>query len=294
MLVLLGVVRAEETPALINGTLSGRVLAGGSGHVFILGPDGKIVWDHKAALVHDAWMLANGNVLYADGSTVTEVTPDQQVVFCYKAAEQKGGGSFSCQRLDNGNTMIGENSTGRVLEVDKAGKIVFELPTTPVTVGQHHNMRMVRKLPGGNYLVCHSGAHIVKEYTPEGKVVLEIKTPELAFAAIRTAANTTLVSTLKDITEYDAHGTVLWKFSNTDLPGVVITNMTGMHLLPNGNIATSCYRIYNNKKEGTAIFEITHDKKLVWRYANPHGDSSIMAVECLDADGKPLAGACQR
>ena len=48
-------------------------------------------------------------------------------------------------------------------------------------------MRMARKLENGNYLVCHSGARPVKEYTPKGEVVWEIKEPgALAFAAIRT------------------------------------------------------------------------------------------------------------
>ena len=56
--------------------------------------------------------------------------------------------------------------------------------------------------------------------------------------------------------EYDAAGKVLWEFSNTDLPGVTITNMTGLHLLSNGNIAVGCYSAYRNG-EGTGLFEIT-------------------------------------
>lgn len=295
-LLALSSVALAQGPSLaaLTGTLDGKVLAGGSGRVFIMNADGQITWQHKAGLVHDTWLLANGNILYADEATVTEVAPDQSVAFCYKAKEQHGGGTFSCQRLANGNTLIGENSSGRVLETDKDGKVVFQLQTAPFKAGAHQNMRMARKLDNGNYLVCQSGANLVKEYTPEGKVVREIKTPALAFAALRTPEDTTLVACLKSVIEYDAKGQVVWQFNNTDIPGVVITNMTGLHLLPSKNLAITCYRSYNKNGEGTAMFEITHDKKLVWRYGNPKAESSVLAIERLDAQGKPLAGACLR
>jgi len=276
------------TAPVLTGTMPGRVLAGGSGHVFILGTDGKILWNHPTALTHDAWLLPSGNVLYADGASVTEVTPDQKIVFQYKSADQHGGGTYACQRLANGNTVIGENSTGRVLEVDSSAKVVFQLQTSPFAPGGHHNMRMVRKLENGNYLVCHSGAHLVKEYAPDGKVAMEIKAPNLAFAAIRTPAGTTLVSTLDHLFEYDSAGKVVWQFSNKDIPGVTITAMTGMHLLADGGVAVGCYSAYNKSGEGTGLFEITRDRKLVWRFADPKAGGSLMAIEQLDAGGKPL------
>jgi hypothetical protein len=285
---------AKPSAPTVSGTLEGNILVGGSGHVFLIDAKGQIVWEQPANLVHDAWMLPSGNVLYADGNSVSEVTPDHRVVFSYKATEQHGGGTYACQRLENGKTLIGENSTGRVLEVDSAGKIVFELQTSPYSKGNHHNMRMVRKLDNGNYLVCHSGSHMVKEYTPAGKVVLEIKTPNVAFAAIRTAKNTTLVAALDHIFEYDAAGKVVWQFANNDIPGVTITNMTGMQLLPSGNLAVGCYSAYKGN-EGTGLFEITRDKKLVWSYANPASrDRSMMAIERLGADRKALPGKTSR
>lgn len=283
----------DASQTLVSGQLKGKLLVGGSGRVFLLDTAGHVAWEHRAALVHDAWMLPSGNVLYADGTAVTEVAPDGKVVFSYRPQEQKGGGAYACQRLENGSTLVGENSTGRVLEVDPAGKIIFTLATSPVKPGDHHNMRMVRKLSSGNYLVCHSGSHIVKEYAPDGKVVQEIKTPNLAFAAIRTPKGTTLVSTLDKLLEYDAEGNIVWQFTNKDIPDVTITNMTGMHLLCNGNIAVGCYSAYKGGK-GAGLFEITRDGKLVWRYSNPSKDGSMMAIQCLDVEGKPLSGECLR
>ena len=280
-------VAALAADAVVSGTISGKVLAGGSKRVTILDTQGQVEWEYPAALTHDAWMLPSGNVLFADGASVTEVSPDKKVVFQYKAKDQAGGGSYACQRLENGNTLIGENSTGKVLEVDGSGKTVFELQTQPSKPGDHHNMRMARKLKNGNYLVCHSGAHMVKEYTPKGEVVLEIKVDSVAFAAVRTDKNTTIIASLNQIGEYDSTGKKVWHFANTDIPGVTITNMTGIHVLPNGDIATGCYAAYKNGK-GTGLLEITRQKKLVWSYSNPKGDGTMMAIQVLDKEGKPL------
>jgi len=284
---------AAADAAGITGTTGGKLLATGDNKVMILSDKGVIEWEHPAGLTHDAWLLAGGNVLFADGASVTEVTPDHKVVFQYKSAMQDGGGAYACQRLANGNTMVGENSTGKILEVDPAGKVVFELQTQPTKAGDHHNERMVRKLGNGNYLVCLSGAHLVKEYTPKGEVVLELKVANIAFAAIRTDKGTTLVAALNKITEFDAHGKAVWEFNNTDIPGIKITNMTGMHLLPNGNIVTGCYSAYD-KDDGTGLLEITRDKKLVWRLSDPKLAHTMMAVQKLDPAGKPLPGACLR
>jgi hypothetical protein len=295
-LCLLGwfcLVIAEAAP--IASLPSGRVLAAGNNRVQILSPACEIVWQYPAKLVHDVWMLPSGNVLFADGESVTEVTLDKKVVFQYKSALQKGGGTYACQRLADGKTVVGENSTGRILELDADGKVTFEMPTLPYKAGDHHNMRMVRKLANGNYLVCHSGARLVKEYTPQGKVVWENKAPgKLAFAAVRTARGTTLVSSLEQIIEWDAAGKKVWEFTNHDIEDVTITNMTGMHLLPDGSLVVGCYQAYTKDGQGCGLFEISRDKKLVWRYSNPKADGTMMAVQLLTADGRCRSGATMR
>jgi outer membrane protein assembly factor BamB len=291
--VCLVVANLRAADALITGTASGKILASGNRRVMLLSPSGEVLWQHPTALTHDAWMLPNGNVLFADAVSVTEITPEKKVAFQYKSAEQKGGGAFSCQRLTNGNTLIGENSTGKVLEIDTNNAVVFSLQTEPFTPGQHHNLRMVRKLENGNYLVCHSGISTVKEYTPAGQVVWQSKEPGAkAFAAIRTPKNTTLVSSLDQIIEYDNTGKKIWECSTRDL-SVPVNNMTGMHLLSNGNIVIGCYSAYKNG-EGCGLLEITRERKVVWRYSNPKADNSMMSVELLSPDGKPLSDPCLR
>ncbi len=274
MVMVAGMVCAEG----LEGSLDKPVLIGGSGRVALLSPKGDVVWEHKAGTVHDAWLLPNGNVLFADGN-ITEVTRDHKVVFEYKPEVQKGGGAYSCQRLANGNTVVGENASGRVVEVDKNGKVVFSFMTRYGKTDDHHHMRMVRKLANGNYLVCHSQANMVREYKPDGTTAWEKPTKALAFAAVRLPNGNTLASTLSQLTEYDQDGNEVWEFKKTDVPGVTIQNMTGMHVLPNGNVVVGCYSAYTKEGAGTGMFEITRDKKLVWRYVSPGlREKSMMGV----------------
>lgn len=284
---------------LMLGKPPGQILAAGSNRVVLLDVDGKVLWEHgskqaKVGDVQDAWMLPNGNVLFADGLGVSEVTRDHQIVFQYIPKEQGGGGAFSCQRLDNGNTLIGENATGRVLEIDPSGKTVFTLQTSPSTVGKHLNMRMARKLDSGNYLVSMIGARQVHEYAPDGKKVLEITTPSMVFSAIRTPAGTTLTCTFTGVFEYDQAGKEIWRFVQKDLPELTLANLTGMTLLANGDIAVGVLNAYNKTGQGTGLFAITRDRKLLWRYANPKGDKKMLAVQLLDPTGRVLPGRCLR
>ncbi len=287
LLVMAAMVAGLACADGFEGKPEAQVLSTGSGRVLLFSPQGEVVWEHAAGAIHDAWLLPNGNVLFADGN-VTEVTRDHKVVFEYKPENQKGGGAYSCQRLANGNTVVGENASGRVVEVDKEGKIVFSMMTRFGNTDDHHHLRMVRKLSNGNYLVSHSQGNIVREYKPDGATAWEKPTKGLSFAAVRLANGNTLASSLDQVTEYDKDGNEVWEFKKTDLPGVLIQNMTGIHVLPNGNIVIGCYSAYTKEGEGTGMFEITRDKKLVWRYVSPgRRDTSMMGVQKLVEGAEP-------
>jgi outer membrane protein assembly factor BamB len=258
-----------------------EILATGSGRIVWFAPDFSVKWEHPAGNIHEVHLLPNGNILFADGK-VTEVTPDKKVVFQYAPTNGKEG-SYTCQRLENGNTLVGENYSGLVKEIAADGTVVFELQTQFKTDNQHHRMRWVRKLPNGNYLVCHSGDHLVREYTPKGETVWEQKVPNIAFAAERLENGNTLISSLDQITEFDKTGNVVWEFKKSELPDIGITNMTGFRRLKNGNLVIGCYAAYDKEGKGAGMFEITRDKKLVWAYQKPT-DRNMMGIEVLESN----------
>src|SRR5256885_1978761 len=73
---------AEQTGA------ARRVLAADSSahRLAIVGADGKLEWEIQVREIHDAQILASGNILLQQGWTnIQEVTPDKRVVWQYDA-----------------------------------------------------------------------------------------------------------------------------------------------------------------------------------------------------------------
>ena len=70
---------------------------------------------------------------------------------------------------------------------------------------------------------------------------------------------------------------------------MTLRNLTGINLLSNGNVLAGCYQAYADGR-GCGLLEISRDKKVVWNYSKPKGDHTMMAVQLLSAEGKPLPG----
>ncbi len=288
---LIATLPAQSQEKLIYGTLNGQVLATGSRRILLLDKTGNILWQHEGHNCSDIWMLDNGNILHADNN-VAEINPKtDEVIWSYRPPAQKGGAAFSCQRLKNGNTVVGENSAGRIVEVNREGKVVFELKLPLMEPGSHNNLRMVRKLKNGNYLVCHKNKSMVREYTPQGKIVMDLTVSDIPYSAVRLDNGHTVVGHISNITEFDPEGKPVWQFNKDELKGLAIGMICGIHIQPNGNVVMGLYRA-EQKENGAGLLEITRKKKLVWRYVKTSGktDRNMMGVQLLDEHGKPLPG----
>lgn len=261
----------------------------------IIDEEGKEAWDAGRPAARDGYVLPDGNILIAWSDMVREFTRDKKVVFEYrKSAENSEIGT--AQRLADGRTLVTElGKNPRLLEVDSDGKVVLQFPLHPETDNAHMQTRMARKLASGNYLVPHLLAFKVKEYTPEGKVVREIKTdlPELGgrgaenwpFTAIRLADGKTLVNLThgNKTVEFDAEGKVVWKVSNDDFSDKPFADPCGGQRLPNGHTVIASY----GSQRPIKIFEVTPEKKIVWRYEGKHRAHEI---QILTTNGKPIEG----
>ena len=75
---------------------------------------------------------------------------------------------------------------------------------------------------------------------------------------------------------------------------VVIGAITGVHLLPGGNMVLGIYSANTKDGKGCNFLEITRQKKVVWRYCDGNFSHSSMAVQMLDAKGKALPGPALR
>ena len=84
---------------------------------------GKVLWDYPLSRSPlEVQRLANGNTLIATNYEILEVTRAKTVAFTFS---DKGGNIFSAQKLANGHILYGLY-TGAVVELDRAGKVVWE------------------------------------------------------------------------------------------------------------------------------------------------------------------------
>lgn len=277
-LLLTLVASADDTPFM-----KGKRFAVGdysSNKVCIVEADGKVSWEQKAPNCNDLWILPGGSILFSTGHGVKEVAKDGTVKFEYKSAAE----IYAVQRLANGNTFVGECTSGRLLELAPDGKVVKEVALLPVgKSGGHAYIRNARVLKNGNFLAAHYGGKYVTEYAPDGKAVWTFKTPGGPHSVTRLANGNTLIACGDNGTpcliEVTPEGKTVWEVSNKDLPGQPLKFLTGFQKLPNGNVLISNW--VGHGKFGTAphLLEITPDKKVVWTYADHQTFRTIATVQ---------------
>ena len=275
-------------PSIVNSAEPAyRVLAQDKGHVAIVNAEGEVEWEvpckHNA---HDIALLDNGNVLVHTGHTsIAEMSPEKKVVWQYVAKPKPGYTGrieiHAFQRLEGGLTMVAESGNRRIVEVDREGKIVKEVPLTIDHPDPHRDTRMARKLASGNYLVCHEADGVVREYDGGGKVVWSYALdlagrpaspghgPEghgtAAFGALRLASGNTLIACGNGnrVIEVTPAGKIIWSVEQKELPGITLAWVTTLQVLPGGNV------IIGNCHAGEAnpqLIEVTRDKKVVWTF----------------------------
>jgi len=261
------------------------------GKVFVVSAEGKAIWEYQAENCNDIWVLPNGNLLFNTGHGVLEVTRSKEVVFSYESKSE----IYACQRLSNGNTFIGECSSGRLLEVKPDGNIAKTIKLLPDSVdGGHSFMRNARKLENGNYLVAHYGLDKVSEYDSEGKLVFEIPVKGGPHSVIRLPSGNTLIACSDHngepkVVEVDNKGDIVWQLLKNELSGIELKFMTGMQCLPNGNLLLTNWLGHNQFGKAPHAFEITRDKKVVWVFKDSLFLKTMSSIQLTDKHGYPLS-----
>ena len=279
--------------------------------IAIIDEQGKTEWETKIGPLHDLHLLSNGNVLLQKSWTkILEIEPkSNKVVWEYDSATANGNEGkkvevHAFQRLDNGLTMIAESGVSRIIEVDSKGKLVHEMALKVANPHPHRDTRLVRKLATGNYLVCHEGDGLVREYKPNGETAWEYAVPlfgrkpadghgveafgNQCFAAIRLASGNTLLSTGNGhaVLEVTPAKEIVWKLEQNDLPGIQLAWVTTLQVLPSENIVLgNCHAGEKNPQ----IIEVSREKKVVWSFHDfeRFGDSTTN-TQVLSTNGEAV------
>lgn len=280
--------------------------------IAIVGEDGKTVWESKIGPLHDLHVLPNGNVLFQKTWTeIIEVNPASgDTVWRYDAKSIPANKSVpmeihAFQRLADGRTMVAESGPGRIIELDAKLNVAATMALKVSRPDPHRDTRLVRKLASGNYLVCHEGDGLVREYEPSGKIAWEYKVPlfdrepkpghgveafgNQAFSALRLPNGNTLIGAGNghSVLEVSPKGEIVWSLHQNDLPGIQLAWVTSLQVLPSGNILiNNCHAGPKNPQ----LIEVSREKKVVWSFLDfdRFGDS-LTNSQILTVDGKPVA-----
>jgi len=272
------------------------------GETYIMSGDGQITW-RFAGGARDGWVLPNGDILLAasksreyPGGAVIILNKDNKTLFEFKGTQSEVN---SVQPLADGHILLTEaGPKPRLMEIDPSGKILVEFLLQCQTDNHHMQTRMARKLSNGNYLVPHLLDKVVREYTPEGKIVWEVKTPEnpkdaWPFTAIRLDNGNTLINCTHGdmVIEVDKDGKIIWQLTNADLPTPLLHDPCGAQRLPNGNTVIASYGAAG--EDDVKLLEVTPKKEVVWTYQS-NRKGGVHEVHILVTNGKPLQGPPMR
>lgn len=266
------------------------------GRVDVVAADGKIEWSYECKEPQDCWRLSNGNYLFCYVNGAREMTPAKETVWEYKAGSNTQ--VHACQPLPDGRVLIVENGPCRIIEVDRTGKIAKEIKLTPppATVSLHDQFRGTRKTPAGHYLVSRKGEHRIEELDGEGRSLRSIPVPGDVHSAVLLPNGHLLVGCGDGhkIVELDEKEQVVWSVDENEIPGNPLRLVAGLQRLPNGDTVVCNYLGHGHIGEQPVAFELTPDKKVVWKLEDPAHFKTVNQIQFLDVPGDVSKGEILR
>ncbi|MDB5391771.1 MAG: hypothetical protein JWM11_7417 [Planctomycetaceae bacterium] len=284
-----------------------EVLLQGKGRLASLDPSGKVQWEMPWGGIHDIHVLPNGHIMVQQGGAkVSELDPiTKKVVWSYDSATQNGNQGkpvevHAFQPLSDGRVMIAESGVGRIIEVDRDGKLLKEIKLKVNHPHPHTDTRLARKLSNGHYLVCHEGDGFVREYSDKGDLVWEYEVPlfgkeprgghgpdawgNKCFSAVRLENGDTLIATGNghSVLQVTPEKKIVWQVAQKDLPGITLAWVTTLEVLPNGHyVIGNCHAGAENPQ----LIELDpKTKKVVWAlnqyeaFGNDVSNSQVVGV----------------
>jgi dienelactone hydrolase len=238
-------------------------------------PSGKVLWRVPNNRGRDVQGLPDGHVLFTldTARRVVEIDRDHRVVWTYGAAEGLEV-PVAAQRLENGNTLIGDAKQGKVIEVDGIGKIVWSYQSPEIG---NMRLRNCRRTSAGTTLMAVEAAGKVIEVDWSGQVVWSYVAEDAAnrfpYQAHRLANGNTLVSLANpgEVVEVDKAGKVVRSIAGKKMD-VRLGWVTGTQPLPDGNLLIADYT-------GKRLLEIDASGKVT--HAIKTGDWAIASISLI-------------
>ena len=311
--VLLGQLVCLLAVAVDASSAEHRLVIQGKGKVAVVARGGKIEWEMPWGGIHDVHVLASGHIMVQQGAAkIAEIDPSsKQIVWSYDSASQNGNAGkpvevHAFQPLAEDRILIAESGIGRIIEIDRGGKLLKELKLKIDHPHPHTDTRLARKLTNGNYLVCHEGDGTVREYDGgSGEVVWEYEVPlfgqqprgghgpeafgNKCFAAVRLGNGNTLISTGNghSVLEVTPEKKIVWEVHQQDLRGITLAWVTTLEVLPDGHyVIGNCHAGPGNPQ----LIELDpKTRQVVWKFDQFETfGNDVSNTQLLDIEGGSL------
>ena len=173
----------------------------------------------------------------------------------------------SCQPLDDGGLLVGVNKA--ILELNPEGKIKKMIKIPYLRDGERSQMKTVRKLEDGGYLISDCGQNKVYFLNQKGMVIRTIdlnriqlphKLKKIHGVELLRSGNVLIGTGYgASLIEVDLNDKVVWSLLPEDLPELGLKYVGGFTVRGNGNIVVAAYN------SAYPMFEVDRNKQIVWK-----------------------------
>jgi acetyl esterase/lipase len=234
-------------------------------------PSGKVLWRTPNQRGRDVQALPGQHVLFTMdfGRRVVEMDGDHHIVWTYGAAEGLEQ-PVSAQRLRNGNTLIADAKSGKIIEVDSSRQQVWEYQNSDIG---NMRMRSVRPTDQDTFLIAVEAAGKIIEVNRSGQIiwsyVAEGGNTRFPYQAHRLENGNTLISLAEpgELVEVDKAGKTVRTIAGNKLD-LRFGWVTGTQPLPDGGLIVADYtgkRLVELDSSGRVVHELRNP---VWNIAS--------------------------
>ncbi len=260
--------------------------------------NGSVVWSYThpgRGEISDAFLQANGNILFAHQYGITEVSPDKKVLWNYDAPANTE--IHTAMPLDNGRVWFVQNSDpAKFVIINKATAKIEREFVLPVKnpKSTHGHFRHARMTAAGTLLVAHMDLGKAAEYDLAGKELWSLDVPGIWSATPLPNGNVLVVSNRGFVHEVNRAGATVWEWTPADAPNYKFTNLQLAVRLPSGNtIINNWFNQWSDKLDAAnppvQAIEVTPDKKVVWAlrsWAPPADLGPATTIQILPVEAK--------
>lgn len=229
----------------------------------------RIEWIHdlnKGEDCNDVEITREKNILYAYTRGARLINKEQQIIWDYKVS--KGEELFTATQLADGSYLLAVCGTpSRLIELNKDGETIKEIPFQTNITGVHDQFRQIVKTKKGNYLVALMGKGEVVELNKEGKAVKTIKTGGNPFSVKILNNGNWLVSCGDGHNFAEVNpkkGKVIKSVHSEQIRGASLLFVAELIRYRNGNTLIANWNGHSDDKTQPLLIEIDTKNQIVW------------------------------